>query len=315
MRSAGRFNDNRLRCTLAVRGSTRDEKKAQMNDGPLISVIIHCYQQAHYLAEAIESVRAQTYTRYEIIVVDDGATDDTSAVAARYGGLRCIRQRHQGLPAARNTGLHASAGEYVVFLDADDRLLPTALEAGVDALSARPECVLVYGFCEFIDHAGAQLPTPPHPVVEQQHYRALFERNYIWTPGAAMFQRTVLAEVGGFDETLVRGCEDLDIYLRIAKDRLIYGHGQTVLQYRKHAGSMSMKLASMLRASNQLFRKHLKIVKGDGELEELCRRKIIPTHRLLWRRLSIRLGTALRVRTRLRALKLALQVKAVTSDE
>jgi glycosyltransferase involved in cell wall biosynthesis len=289
----------------ARRNAKREE--AQMNDRPLISVIIPCYQQAHYLVAAIESVRAQSYTRHEIIVIDDGSTDDTSSVATRYDGLRCIRQRNQGLPAARNTGLRASAGEYVVFLDADDRLLPWALETGVHALRARPECALVYGCCEFIDHAGAALPTPPHPVVAQpEHYRALFDRNYIWTPGAAMFRRTVLMEVGGFDETLIRGCEDLDIYLRIAKDRPLYGHGRIVLQYRKHAGSMSMKLTNMLRAENQLFRKHLKIVTGDDELAELCRRKIIPTHRLLWRRVRLRLGATLRVRTRLRALKLAL---------
>jgi len=284
-----------------------ERKKAQMNDEPLISVIIPCYQQAHYLVEAIESVLAQTYTRYEIIVVDDGSTDNTSAVAARYSGLRCIRQRHLGLPTARNTGLRVCAGEYVVFLDADDRLLPAALATGLDCLRAQPECAFVYGFCEFIDHAGASLPTPPHPIIEQQHYRALFERNYIWTPGAAMFRRNALAQVGGFDQTLVRGCEDLDIYLRVTKDRPVYGHGRVILQYRKHGGSMSMKVTSMLRASNELFRKHLKLVKGDVELEELCQRKIIPPHRLLGRRLSIRLFAAIRVRTRLRALKLALQ--------
>jgi glycosyltransferase involved in cell wall biosynthesis len=278
-----------------------------MNDSPLVSVIIPCYQQAHYLVAAIESVLAQTYTRYEIVVVDDGSTDDTSTVAARYAGLRCIRQRHLGLPTARNTGLRASSGEYVVFLDADDRLLPAALATGLHALRARPECAFVYGLCEFIDHMGAALLTPPYPIVEQSYYRTLFKRNYIWTPGTVMFRRTVLAQVGGFDQTLVRGCEDLDIYLRITKDWPVHGHHQIITQYRKHNGSMSMKVTDMLRASNALFRKHLPVVQDDPELAELCRHKILPPYRLHLRCLYIRLATTVRCRTRLRALKLALQ--------
>ena len=87
----------------------------------LVSVIIPCYNQAHYLGEAIASVLGQTHAHYEIIVVDDGSTDDTERVAARHTGVRCLRKKNGGLAAARNTGLRASKGDYVVFLDADDR--------------------------------------------------------------------------------------------------------------------------------------------------------------------------------------------------
>src|SRR5215210_2105808 len=95
---------------------------------PLVSVIIPCYNQAHFLGEAIESVLGQSYPNFEIVVVDDGSPDDTAEVAARYPEVRYICQDNQGLSAARNTGLGQSEGEYVVFLDADDRLLPEALE-------------------------------------------------------------------------------------------------------------------------------------------------------------------------------------------
>ncbi len=278
-----------------------------MNTAPLVSVIIPCYQQARYLAEAIESVRAQTYAHYEIIVIDDGSKDNTATVAAGYAGVQCIRQRNLGLPTARNVGLHASTGEFLVFLDADDRLLPTALATGVQGLLARPDCAFVYGFCDIIDHAGVRGPTLAHPVIEQNHYRALFERNYIWTPGAVMFRRAVFAQVGGFDQMLVSGCEDLDLYMRMTKHCAIQCHGQVTAEYRKHRASMSANAARMLRALDDLFRKHLQEVSGDPELAALCRRRIMPPHRLVLKQWQIRIFTAVRVRTRLRALKLSLQ--------
>ncbi len=278
-----------------------------MNNAPLISVIIPCYRQAHYLDEAIRSVLAQTYPHVEIIVIDDGSPDNTAEVVARYAGLRYLRQRNMGLPTARNVGLHASAGEYIVFLDADDRLLPEALATGVNALCAVPECAFVYGFCEIIDHAGALLPTPPHVAIEAQHYRTLFKQNHIWTPGAVMFRRSIFARVVGFDQSFVRGCEDWDLYLRIAKDWPIHCLGKVSVQYRRHSASMSRNSALMLRGLNDLFRKHLAEVKGDRELEELCRSKILPPHRLVLRQTIIRIITTVRVRTRLRALKSYLQ--------
>src|SRR5262249_26693584 len=94
---------------------------------PLVSIIIPCYNQAHYLSDAIDSVRKQTYSHAEIIVVDDGSTDNTSNVAALYKDVKYIKQRNQGLSAARNSGLQQSKGHVLVFLDADDRLLPNAV--------------------------------------------------------------------------------------------------------------------------------------------------------------------------------------------
>ncbi len=94
----------------------------------MISVIIPCYNQAHFLYEAIESVLAQTHHDFEIIVVDDGSTDSTAEVAAGHPDVRYVRQPNRGVATARNTGLRESEGEYLVFLDADDHLLPAALE-------------------------------------------------------------------------------------------------------------------------------------------------------------------------------------------
>src|SRR5262245_8511327 len=106
----------------------------------LVSIVIPCFNQARFLATAIESALAQTDQRCEIIVVDDGSTDDTRTVAAEYPTVTCISQTNAGLPAARNCGLRRSTGEYVIFLDADDRLLAEAAKRGVGELLRNPDC-------------------------------------------------------------------------------------------------------------------------------------------------------------------------------
>src|SRR5918998_3304628 len=139
----------------------------------VVSVIIPCYNQGRFLSEAIESVLAQTYPHVETIVVDDGSTDDTSNIAARYSGVRCIRQGNQGLAAARNTGLGESKGGYLVFLDADDRLLPNALETGLECLKAHPECALAYGHCTLITVDGSFLKQWSRQFIDGDRYLAL----------------------------------------------------------------------------------------------------------------------------------------------
>src|SRR5687768_14974485 len=105
----------------------------------LISVVIPCYNRARFLPEAVETVLDQTYPNSEIVVVDDGSTDNTAEVVKGYPRVRYLRQHQQGPSAARNTGLRACRGQYVVFLDADDRLLPNHCEISLRAFDARPD--------------------------------------------------------------------------------------------------------------------------------------------------------------------------------
>src|SRR5215213_4115846 len=140
-----------------VRRGSREPRGKQEVVARLVSVVIPCYNLAHFLGEAIESVLAQSYPNFEIIVVDDGSPDNTSEVAARYPGVRLVRQENQGLSGARNAGLARSEGEYVVFLDADDRLLPEALEAHLEHLKAHPECAFVSGRLKRIAADGSFL--------------------------------------------------------------------------------------------------------------------------------------------------------------
>ena len=116
----------------------------------LVSVVIPCYDHAQFLAQAIESVLGQSYANFEIIVVDDGSTDNTAEVVKGYSPVRYVYQKNAGRSNARNTGLQQSRGEFLVFLDADDRLLPHALETGVYCMHEHPECAFVSGHCRTI---------------------------------------------------------------------------------------------------------------------------------------------------------------------
>src|SRR5258707_10651350 len=181
-----------------------------MMDLDLTSVIIPCHNQARFLGEAVESVLAQTYPHCEVIVVDDGSTDDSPTIAASFDRVRCLTQRNRGVAAARNSGLEVSNGDYVVFLDADDRLLPNALQDCVDSLNANPECAFVYGHVKLIVSDGSPLPTPNQVAVCEDHYPELLRHNYIWTAGAVMYRRAALQSVGGFNPS-VSGSPDFGL--------------------------------------------------------------------------------------------------------
>jgi glycosyltransferase involved in cell wall biosynthesis len=233
----------------------------------LVSVVIPCYNQAHFLGEAIESVIRQTYRHFEIIVIDDGATDNTSEVAAGYAEVRCVRQENQGLSAARNRGLSESKGAYLVFLDADDRLLPHALETGVRYLDAHPRCAFVSGHCQYIAFDGTPLETSLQPHPEKDHYQALLLNNYIWMPGTVMYRRTIFESVKGFDTSL-NACEDYDFYLKAARSFPVYCHGHVIAEYRRHQTSMSANPARMLRAVLGVLRAQHEHVRKNVRLRE-----------------------------------------------
>jgi glycosyltransferase involved in cell wall biosynthesis len=211
-------------------------------------VIIPCYNQGRFLGEALESVLAQSRPADQIVVVNDGSTDDTGEVARRYTGVTCVRQANLGLAQARNRGLDEATGRYIVFLDADDRLRPDALEVGLEASRRHGSCAFVFGRCERMDEQGRPLPTNQPPIVNENHYAALLQDNYIWTPGVAVFDRANCGGVLRFDPA-VDPAADYDLYLRIARERPIAGHGHVVADYRLHRGSMSQNAALMLEAT------------------------------------------------------------------
>jgi glycosyltransferase involved in cell wall biosynthesis len=218
-----------------------------------VTVVIPCFNQARYLADAVKSVHIQTHPSIECIVVDDGSTDETSEVAARLGA-RVIRQQNRGVSAARNAGLRVARGELVVFLDADDVLLPDALARGAEALAVKTGIDAVVSRCEAMDERGTPIPVSHHDVDPNHLYLEWLSRNFVWTPGAAMFRRHALIELGGFC-TDYGPAADLALYLRLARDeRIAYIPGYSV-RYRQHAESMSRNPALMLRATQLALRR------------------------------------------------------------
>jgi GT2 family glycosyltransferase len=158
----------------------------------------------------------------------------------------------------------------VVFIDADDRLLPRALEAGLNCLRAHPECAFVVGQHEFIAADGTLLSRDSHPFVERDHYAELLRDTYIWLPGTVMYRRDVFESVGGFDGS-VFPAEDYQLYLRIAKDFPIRCHREVVAQYRKHGANQSGDPERMLKAHFSAYRSQWYRVKGDARYEEAYR--------------------------------------------
>ena len=213
---------------------------------PSVSVVIPCYNQGLFLAEAVRSVLAQGWPRLEIVVVNDGSTDDTAAVAAGFPEVRCVTQENRGLSAARNRGLSECRGDLVIFLDADDRLLPSAIETGVRELARDRSAAFAAGRSRFISRDGALMPTHQPPREGPSPYAVLLRRNSIRNPAMVLFRRSALEAEGGFN-TAFNACADYDIYLRLSRRSRVLFHENVIAEYRKHAGSMSLDAALMLR--------------------------------------------------------------------
>ena len=236
----------------------------------LVSVVIPCYNNASFLRDAIQSVLSQTHPRTELIVVDDGSSDDTSDVASSYPVTRVIRQNNQGVSAARNVGLAQSRGDYVVFLDADDRLLPDAVDAGVRCLESHPACAFASGHVRLAGQDGSILRVPDEPCIEKDHYLTLLKYCYIWTPSAVMFRTAILKSVGGFNMTL-SGAADWDLYLRLSRRLAVFCHPHLVAEYRLHDKSMSTNSAMMLADCLAALRAQRASFKGLKACEEAYR--------------------------------------------
>jgi glycosyltransferase involved in cell wall biosynthesis len=222
---------------------------------PLVSVIIAYYKQEGFIAETVRSVQQQTYPNIEIIVIDDGSPVPASAVLPESSDVRILRTENRGCPAARNFGFRQSSGDFLVFLDSDDRLTPGALEAHFRAFAECPAAALSFGAQRFIDEHSREIRAPHNCRPRNNYFLMLLEGNPIGTPGAAMIRRDAFIEAGFFDES-VRIVEDYPLYLRLAKRHPIVQSPACVIDYRWHTNSMSRDKEAMfkgiMRALDQL---------------------------------------------------------------
>jgi glycosyltransferase involved in cell wall biosynthesis len=220
-----------------------------------VAVVIPTYNYADFLEAALESVYAQTVAPAEIIVVDDGSEDDPAAAVAGHPGVRLLRHAHLGLGAARNTGWRATDCEFVIFLDADDRLRPEAIALNLEQFAARPECGLVYGAYAIMKLATGfvepvEFETPGFdPVV------GFLSGNRIGMHGAVMYRREVLETLGGFDADLP-ACEDYDLYIRAVLRFPMACRPEVLADYVRHDRNMSLDAGMMLEAALGVLRRY-----------------------------------------------------------
>jgi glycosyltransferase involved in cell wall biosynthesis len=232
---------------------------------PLISVIIPCYNHAHFLGDAISSVNKSGQSGVEIIIVDDGSEDDAADVARSFSRTKYVRQENGGQAKARNHGLQESRGRFLVFLDADDMLAPGALDIGVSAMAAHARAAMVYGRCRRMAGDGTIQSTPAQQHIERDHYRELLKTNYIWMPAMAMFRREALERAGGFDPS-VNAAADYGVYLRVARTHPLHDHGRVVAYYRRHDDNLSGDAGRMLQESLTVLRRERPFAEHDAGL-------------------------------------------------
>lgn len=229
-----------------------------------VSIIIPCYNQAMFLGEAIESALRQKVPPTELIVVDDGSSDRTPEVAQAYPEVIYLRQDNQGLCAAREAGFEASSGEFLIFLDSDDRLPPDAVETGLEALQKAPEAAFAYGRLRRISLHGTVIGERGEPP-RTNYYQDLLENNYIPTPGMVLFRRSCLERYGLFNAEFP-ATADYDLYLRIVKHAPIVSHDHVTIERRVHPDSMSRNAAVMLRSVLTVHQRQWKTARRNREL-------------------------------------------------
>lgn len=205
-----------------------------MNDTPKVSIVIPCFNHGEFLHEAVDSVLNANRSDVELIVVDDGSTDERTQQemhALETGRIRLIRQENKGLSAARNAGIRASTGQYILPLDADNRIRPAYIEHGVRMLDANPEVGIVYSDRNVFGMRPDRWVAGPFDL------RRLMQSNYI--DACAVFRRAVWEQIGGYDENMKQGFEDWEFWLSAYERGWQFAYiPEPLFDYRQRENSM-----------------------------------------------------------------------------
>jgi glycosyltransferase involved in cell wall biosynthesis len=220
-----------------------------------VAVLITTFNDSEFLADALRSVFAQTHAADQIIVVDDGSDQSPAQLLEDFPNVMLIRKQNGGLASARNTGLRYATSGLICFLDADDRLKPDALAAGLACFRSCPKAALVYGGYHQIGRDGSERGSNNYRPPGNDPYATLLTGNIIGMHAAVLFRRDVLLALGGYDEQLRMG-EDYDLYLRIAQQYPIASHPQIIAEYRWHGNNMSRDTTQMLETILSIHDKH-----------------------------------------------------------
>ena len=202
---------------------------------PPVSVIIPTYNRSHFVSQAIESVLKQTFRDFEIIVVDDGSSDDTATVCAEYPEkVRYIYQKNQGRAEARNTGMRESRSKYLAFLDDDDIFLPDHLQLQVDYLETNPDVGMVYGTYVRVDEN--LIPYEERPPKAPTSYPEMLRMGVEMQTSTVMMRRELI-DVAGYLDTRFEIMEEIDYFITIAKHTKIGSIREPLVHMRQHPGN------------------------------------------------------------------------------
>lgn len=253
-----------------------DEVAAAPNGLPRVSVVIPTYNSAAMVKEAIESALAQSYSDFEIVVIDDGSTDDTEGVVRQYGDrVRYFKQENQGVSAARNAGIKHSSGEYVAFLDSDDLWLPEKLAEQIPLFDDDPKLGLVYSDWAVVS-GNAMLQTSylkDLPASSGYVFDELIQSGFILTSGVVL-RRACVDDVGAFDKSLAIA-QDYDLWLRISYRWKVQLVDKCLFTKRSCDGSLSSNLAKTAMERIALFQKMLRDLPGmTPRSRQLVRRQL-----------------------------------------
>ena len=253
---------------------------------PLVSVVMPCYNQAHYLREAVGSLQRQSYPHWECIIVDDGSSDETSTTAADIARgdsrIRSVRQDNRGLAAARNRGLDEARGAFVQFLDADDLLLPEKLTKQVAPLRLFERPGLAYCRYSFLDETvpggPAETPARQGRLDAEAPVRDLILH---WENGLSIPCQAFLFDARLFHDPAVRfdeelpNHEDWECWMRVLarQPRIVYVN-EILAIYRRHGGAMSRDRDAMRRGWLQALRKQYALLQHEEEVRALLARRI-----------------------------------------
>lgn len=227
-----------------------------LSSRPLVSVLMPAYNQAQYVAEALDSLLSQTYTNWEVAVVDDGSPDNVASVVAPYVDrdprIRFFHTENRGLAGARNFAAAQTSGELIIPLDADDIFQPQYIERCVERFLTHPETTAVYAMWEFFGH---KTKTPP---LAYTTYADLFAQNLLHA--STMYRRADFERIGGYDTNLRRGLEDWEFWMRmLSPEAVVYKIPDPLFRYRIKEQSMSVAMhapAVAAQTYTYIYNKH-----------------------------------------------------------
>jgi len=210
---------------------------------PKFSVIMPVYDHAEYVGEAIESVRAQTFGDWELIVIDDGSSDGSGEIAEEFAArdrrIRVLHQVNAGPAAARNAGIRAAQGEWLAYLDSDDLWYPQTLANYGDAIAARPAALFFYGYRHRLNPDGSLTELPGEFQQHATGTREIFQRMYL-SHMCVCYRRGLMDRAGPYDESL-RSCEDYELYLRMSLHTTFEPLGRATGLRRRHGRNISRR--------------------------------------------------------------------------